>query len=196
MLVIRACSAEVSKGCSIRDCECGACWLLCVLNVYWHEDQISKCKRSCVFIAINTKRSWMAPGRCITLSSGASEPMACQGCSFEQDGEGCFRGGQVEKLGKQGVGWWMTGTDSLLPPSSSLKRSLIFLYGAVRGGKERGMHEEGCLASGSPHICFRELVCKIFKLSFISVTLFFIPILDWLLAGPYRVVLHICADSF
>lgn len=46
------------------------------------------------------------------------------------------------------------------------------------------------------HICFKELVCKIFKLSFISVTLFFIPILDWLPAGPYRVILHICVDSF
>lgn len=46
----------------------------------------------------------MAPGRCITLSSGASEPMACQGCSFEQGGESWFRGDQVEKPGKQGVG--------------------------------------------------------------------------------------------
>lgn len=161
MLVIRARSAEVSKGYSIRDCECGACWLLCVLNVYWHEDWILKRKRSCVFIAINTKRSWMAPGRCITLSSGASEPMACQGCSFEQGGESWYRGDQVEKLGKQGVGWWMTGTDSLLPSSSSLKRSLIFLYGAVRGGKERGMHEEGCLASGSPHMLQRTSVQNI-----------------------------------
>lgn len=60
--------------------------------------------------------------------------------------------------------------------------------------------KEGCMRKDVlllvHHICFKELVCKIFKLSFISVTLFFIPILDWLPAGPYRVILDICVDSF
>lgn len=46
----------------------------------------------------------MASGRHATLSSGALEPMACQRRSFKQARESWFRGGQVEQLGKRGLG--------------------------------------------------------------------------------------------
>lgn len=44
------------------------------------------------------------------------------------------------------------------------------------------MHEERCLAYGLSCVCFKGLACKIFKLSFITVALVFISILDRLLA--------------